>query len=128
MDLKELKAQHPALVAELEAEFDARSQQANAAAKESAKTEIMSLVRALGSEELAGKIEAVLASGVSSSQLAALAPIFAAQAKPAEKTAEEKILAGLEKAGAPLPTGNIANARVNPLLADAMRRQKEARL
>ncbi|EFL85829.2 signal peptide peptidase SppA, 36K type [Desulfovibrio sp. 3_1_syn3] len=83
MDKKTLAAQHPELLAQIEAEAkesaakEAAALQQQAVAKAQADT--LALVRTLVGEDAEAKIESVLKAGVNPDQLAALAPLFAAQ-------------------------------------------------
>lgn len=83
MDKKTLAAQHPELLAQIEAEAkesaakEAAALHQQAAAKAQADT--LALVRTLVGEDAEAKIESVLKAGVNPDQLAALAPLFVAQ-------------------------------------------------
>lgn len=129
MNLQELKAAQPELVAELEAEISGRLEQQYLEARNRAAADTLALVRAIGGAKLADSIEAIAKTGITAGQLEALAPILAKH--PTDPVTEafenSQVLAAITEAtGAPLPAGPVGNAR-SALIADAERRQMEVR-
>lgn len=97
MDKATLAAQHPDLLAQVEAEAkeaaakEAAAREQQAAAK--ATSDTLALVRVIAGDEAGAKVESVLKAGINSDQLAALAPLFVAQnagQSPKESSANQE--------------------------------------
>lgn len=130
MNIDELKAGHPELVEELNAETVKKCEQDRLAALQAHTTETLALVKVLAGEEVAGKIKAIAESGITAAQLEFLEPLVAgwkAEAKSCEAQSRTQAMDAIQAAtGGPLPAnGPVPETRKNPLLADAERRAQE---
>lgn len=106
MDLTQLKAEHPDLLAQYKAELEKANgpedgELAEAARK--ARADTLALVAAVAGEEAAAKIDAVMAAGITAEQFKALSGMFPkAEAAPPAPSGEQKaraeILAGIQQA------------------------------
>lgn len=126
MDLNELRAQHPGLVQQLEAEQTAQAEAAIASAQATATSEerqrLVALVEACMDPEAAGKLKAMLEAGVSAEQAQAMGVRIAATQNTGE-TSREQILQGLQRAASPPVASKQDNPQAeSPLLADAKKR------
>lgn len=156
MDLTQLKAEQPGLLAEYAAELNAKHTQEMEAVKaaaaselaqakagaEAARSEVLAVVKAVNGSEAAANVEKLLAAGVTAEQFAAVkgfSPTAAtAPMQPAAITPENRAVSDIEKAsatllaaiqlahGGPLPTAPLQQAK-SPLVADAERRAMEAK-
>lgn len=130
MNLEELKAAHPELVAELQAETAQNCERDRLSALAAQTAETMALVEAVAGAEAAAKVKALAEAGLTAAQLKVLEPMlagFKAEGKSGEEEARAKVLDSLQAASTgPLPaSGPVPETRKNPLLADAERRSRE---
>lgn len=141
MDLQELKAKHPDLASALVAEGKAQAEQNTAALKAEAATsalaDALALVKAVGGEETAARVEQLLQAGITPAQLSALAPLLGtpktgADPDPqlAEAAARQRAIDAITAAtGGPLPSGaDVQKTSKSALVADAERRAAARRL
>ncbi|MBU1001928.1 MAG: S49 family peptidase [Proteobacteria bacterium] len=102
MTRKELEAQHPELLAQIETEArDAAQEQG----RKQAMAEAATLIRTVAGDEAADRFQALTEAGVSAKQMEALAPLFAASAQKPEgeggddSESRKKILQALQDSG-----------------------------
>lgn len=123
MDLKQLKAEHPGLVAELLAEFETEAKAkapdvATAVATE--RTGLLALVGAALGDQAGERVAALVAAGVSAEQVKAVSGVLGqAPAAPAAPDTKAQILAGLQ-AAAPDPVGAMQPAAPEKQQAEAV--------
>ncbi len=138
MDVNELKAKHPDIVEALAKENAAGTHKAREEAAAQARAETLALVKAIGGEETAARVEQLAQAGVTPEQLAALAPLLGrekAETSPADNTSSESdarkqmLEAIASVTGGPLPSGaEVRKSSKSALVADAERRAAAQRM
>lgn len=106
MNREQLAAQHPELLAELQAEFKAESDKAMGAEKAEFTASILMLLEAAVGKDARDKVEALIQVGVTPDQLKAISALYPQQPAPAEADRDVKaeILQGITRATTqPLP-------------------------
>lgn len=106
MNKEQLAAQHPELLAELQAEFKAESDKAMDAVKAEATASALALLEAAVGKDARDKVETLLQAGVTPEQLKAISALYPQQPAPEEPARDMKadILQGITNATTqPLP-------------------------